>query len=657
MGTKPNSSKVLSQRPRPKRARKQRPKAQKKLLSHYREALPTLREKGNSAKNPIDIDAFYSLFEPSVIKEYVEKEDISFARDTAPIKTESTFDLHAFDADGSQISFKIKAHHPLFLERIKQFFDHATVDYVQGMPRRFTDRETSILSVITYETLSTLGPDAIQEMFSSKNIVVTGCPRDVKLKFDSYGLRTLTGSMSTQISITDFSTMVASGDDQEPCVPSVLSGVVQDLLDNAEDTESSKILNALDFPLWDGSRDRNAYATDMAAWDVTRSLHIFDPSALYPTGDVRWGLAGLKNSMTFLHIDPDGFHTENTIGTSSTNFYLDDGFCLNEVIDRTRYDFEIIALRPGDRIYMRPNTPHFVFGTENSICYGGHFYSTLTMQQTLSGVVHSFMLDKFLTNTTHQASRQLLRRILVFYLHGLMDKKISTEDFAWPHLPNLDKIGGLMSLLSLCVLVILGNVLDFRTYTASSLQQAQPLMEAEKWLMMTYDINGIPTNERLAMCYTRGAALHLFRWVRECCVIHGPEGSVVEDLPFRFLTQIGRAMIHYKKRAEENNLEGVTHCSLDFLTSQINNVMESYNDICKVWTDNSEQQPDSLELKDQSKYRIEWRAGWESSGSWSSNATDYKNDGCTIFDLTYFNAQTKRVQAEHCRMTSFFGPD
>lgn len=139
--------------------------------------------------------------------------------------------------------------------------------------------------------------------------------------------------------------------------------------------------------------------------------------------------------------------------------------------------------------------------------------------------------------------------------------------------------------------------------------------------MTTYDINGIPTNERLAMCYTRVAALHLFQWVRECCIIHGPEESVVEDLPSRFLTQIGRAMIHYKTRAEEKNLEGVTHCSLAVLTSQINNVMESDNDIRNMWTDNSEEQPDSLELKSQSKYRLEWKAGWESSGSWTSIAT------------------------------------
>lgn len=162
--------------------------------------------------------------------------------------------------------------------------------------------------------------------------------------------------------------MAASSGDQESCVPLVLSGVVQDLLDNVEDINTNKILNALDFPLWNGNCERNTYSTDLAAWDVTRGLHIFDPSALYPTGDVRWGLAGLKHSMTFLHIDPDGFHTENTVivggkawgllrerpgmKKSSIDFYLDEGFCLNEIVEATHYDFEIIALRPGDRMYV-----------------------------------------------------------------------------------------------------------------------------------------------------------------------------------------------------------------------------------------------------------------------------------------------------------------
>ena len=70
------------------------------------------------------------------------------------------------------------------------------------MPRRISDPETFILSTITYEALLAMESQSILNMFASKNVVVTGCPRDVNLKFDSDGLRTLTGSMSTQISIT-----------------------------------------------------------------------------------------------------------------------------------------------------------------------------------------------------------------------------------------------------------------------------------------------------------------------------------------------------------------------------------------------------------------------------------------------------------------------
>lgn len=175
-----------------------------------------------------------------------------------------------------------------------------------------------------------------------------------------------------------------------------------------------------------------------------------------------------------------------------------------------------------------------------------------------------------------------------------------------------------MNLLSLCVLVILGNVLDFRTYTASISQQSQPLTTAEIWLMTQYDINGIPTNERLAICYCRGVALHLFEWVRQCCIVRGPDGSVVEDLPLRFLVQIGAALIQYKRKAEENNLEGVTHCSLALLTAQINNLMLINDNINETWSIHSANQSDCLELEDQSNYQFEWKVGWETSGKWTS---------------------------------------
>lgn len=219
---------------------------------------------------------------------------------------------------------------------------------------------------------------AVQELLSKKNVIVTGCPHDADLKFDVSGLRTVTGPMSTPISINGtlshilFWLMPTSFIDASRKGPSgttaVVCGVVQDLLDNAEDTATSKILNALDFPLFDRSSGRSPYSLDYAAWDITRALHIFNPQSLFPVGDVQWGLAGLKYSMTYVHEECDGFLTKVTVGTggkawgilrersnlkkSSINFFLDKGFCLDDVVNNSDYDFEMVALRTGDCLYV-----------------------------------------------------------------------------------------------------------------------------------------------------------------------------------------------------------------------------------------------------------------------------------------------------------------
>ena len=70
--------------------------------------------------------------------------------------------------------------------------------------------------------------------------------------------------------------------------------------------------------------------------------------------------------------------------------------------------------------FMKPCQPHFVFGYAHSICLGEHFYSSHNMQETLQGLIHSFVLHKFLTNTSHP-TRVMLRRIILFYHMGLIE--------------------------------------------------------------------------------------------------------------------------------------------------------------------------------------------------------------------------------------------
>lgn len=65
---------------------------------------------------------------------------------------------------------------------------------------------------------------------------------------------------------------------------------------------------------------------------------------------------------------------------------------------------------------MRPNTPHMVFTIEDSISHGSHYYSSSTLTDTFSGIVHCLIAENVVTNTSHFASRSLLLR-MIHYFH------------------------------------------------------------------------------------------------------------------------------------------------------------------------------------------------------------------------------------------------
>ena len=73
---------------------------------------------------------------------------------------------------------------------------------------------------------------------------------------------------------------------------------------------------------------------------------------------------------------------------------------------------------------MPPNTPHAVYTPEHSICWGGHFYATGTMERTFWGIVHGFIAGGLITNAEHSVSRSLLQRTLCYYYQGMVLKKI-----------------------------------------------------------------------------------------------------------------------------------------------------------------------------------------------------------------------------------------
>jgi hypothetical protein len=180
-------------------------------------------------------------------------------------------------------------------------------------------------------------------------------------------------------------------------------------------------------------------------------------------------------------------------------------------------------------------------------------------------------------------------------------------DFETLHLPDLATFDGVLNLLSGCILAILGNVLDFRTYSAPNQGEDEAPSDTHIPLMKQYDCNNIPRNERMAICYARGIALSIFEWVRSQFVITGPDGNVVDDLPSLFLVQILKSVVSYKARAVQLELGGAPHCSTTALRKQVANAVKCDRRVDNLWRNSQDICNNSLAFKGDG-YLIERKA-------------------------------------------------
>ncbi|KAH6869832.1 hypothetical protein BKA70DRAFT_1131554 [Coprinopsis sp. MPI-PUGE-AT-0042] len=164
---------------------------------------------------------------------------------------------------------------------------------------------------------------------------------------------------------------------------------------------------------------------------------------------------------------------------------------------------------------MAPNTVHAVWTMENSICYGGHFYSVSTLLHTVVGLIHAFIGDDVLTNTQHVPSCFLLRRMVHFFHHAFVVQGVSPsgpmgDDEHLPDLGDRDLFAATFALLSV---IEMQNILDFRSYVYPNDEMLSVWYGVSEVSMTLCDVNAIPHEERLECIYTRGLAMELARWI------------------------------------------------------------------------------------------------------------------------------------------------
>ncbi|KAF8957876.1 hypothetical protein BDZ97DRAFT_1669173, partial [Flammula alnicola] len=494
-------------------------------------------------------------------------------------------DYTVFGPTGEKVVLEPEFHFPDYVKRFDEIMSGIEKSYINKKSMHVAHPSSSVIAVLTYQEYLDMPQDELHLLLAEKNVIVRGLQflimnsmRRVSIlfiRFIALYLFKVGGSMTPVCEDTDLDEL----DREEKHIPATITGMLQEVLDEV-DHDEGRIVNALDLPLCHESTAPTAYSTDTYAWHHTRGRLGFLSNEVFPTTDTCWALISSRHTVTFFHVDPDGFNTHMPL--SSRHVFFDKGFRLDRFTDKAKYDLEAVFLSKGDFLLMRANQPHAVYGKELTIIHGGHFYLTSLMEMTAQSMFHSFIMDQFLMNTVHYRSRLLLRRIIDFYRLGLLEKKLVQTD-AGHHLPDVQTFPGLVNLLSLCNLVILGNVLDFRAYSAPNQKAEDGADPHQQVLMDHYDRNNISKQERVSMMFARGIALELVRWVREFCVVTSPKGEVIPDLPSDYISRQMAALLKYKAEAEQNEIVGAPHCTLELLQKQINDVIACDEDLKRYW--------------------------------------------------------------------------
>ncbi|PPQ76482.1 hypothetical protein CVT24_013199, partial [Panaeolus cyanescens] len=492
-----------------------------------------------------------------------------------------------FDIDGNVHKCRPHFHHEDYFTRFNTYVDKAEKNYAaDGLPPHASNTKPSVFRKYNYTQFHELGPLEMHNAFQESHIVLTNCPGEL-CAFDEKGLsQVLTLDKVTSIQdyscTTDSDTESDSSDSEqdgshEPkrSTPKTCQGRFQEVLENAVLGVKGKILNALDLPLLKDYIQIPSLSTDHYSWIQAKGEHLWPLPTPYPTGDMRWALVGTADTLTFCHVDCNGLstgvqvlcgakvwfilHKKNSLSAEHIESYIGDHFQLDYMPESSDYDVEAVYLRPGDMLLMRPNTPHLVYGPEHTICKGFHFHTTGTMPETATGTMHTFVLHEYITNTQHTVSHIIILRMLTVYYIALFEDRKVDDEF---HIPDISTWKGLLSLLSVCNLAVMGNVLDFRTYLGQNQTPEEVIGDIQQQLMERFDCNNIPYTERIWFSYGRGMALVMLEAINECCVLQeSGRNDIVASLPMRHLARQMVALKAYKLKAESANLPGAAHCS------------------------------------------------------------------------------------------------
>ncbi|KDR86190.1 hypothetical protein GALMADRAFT_219157 [Galerina marginata CBS 339.88] len=294
-----------------------------------------------------------------------------------------------------------------------------------GIPFFICQPTKSVFRIMTEDESTRMHGAQLMQLLASNILIITDCAVE-EVAFDEGGLSELK-DLEAVVSVHDCSILPKKGSYVERSKQTTLGHVLE-----CSRNPNGKILNVLDLPLgWKGAIP-TPFSSETRAWMATEGLPYCKTPL--PADALRWALAATAGAHHSWHIDANGFGAKILVGCGGKLLFVGrprapDAFeNVNMFINNMdtyspcteRWDVEAIYLEPGDAIILPPNMPHSVYTADHLICFGGHFFTSFTMKNTLVAVIHNFFCYHISTNTDHFEWRDFIHRITTFFHHTIV---------------------------------------------------------------------------------------------------------------------------------------------------------------------------------------------------------------------------------------------
>lgn len=137
------------------------------------------------------------------------------------------------------------------------------------------------------------------------------------------------------------------------------------------------------------------------------------------------------------------------------------------------------------------------------------------------------------------------------------------------HVPKLTDFNSVLDLFTFCNLMVMMNVLDFRTYLP--VEGVPASVGNELW--DKHDANSIQATERYEMAYARGRCWDIYSWFFTVYELFDKDSGEtidgMDDVAMVYLTHQASAILEFKRRAMKCGLDDERWGSMGLIEKQI----------------------------------------------------------------------------------------